>query len=422
MKTTISGFWALLAVTAAIPVAAAGQIPQASAAALGMGWNTTASARGFASVASNPAGLAHPSSPGFSLAIPAVAVESGLGPVKLSELAEWEGRLVTGPLKADWLQRVIDSGGQEGALGVGVTAVALSVGRIGFQVGAIAGGEMSLAPDAAELLLYGNAGRTGTPQDFELEGSRLDGFALSTAALSYGFRVSPRLSLGVTSTYTMGNGLIVGRDTGSSLAADPLGVTLQFPVVLPRTEDTAVNHGTGFGLDLGALWEGPVLTLGATVQNLFHTFEWELDDLSFMPGQAIFDGDTDASDFDERPASTAPASVLDVVAGRTIEPILSVGAEWRPSSLLRVQGDIRKRISGGLEIGPEFHAGAGVELQALPSLPLRAHTAVVSGGVQVGGGASLILGPVHLSGAGAYRTGDAQDAVLGMFTLSFGAN
>jgi hypothetical protein len=114
--------------------------------------------------------------------------------------------------------------------------------------------------------------------------------------------------------------------------------------------------------------------------------------------------------------------MLEVVAGRTIEPVYSVGAEWRPNSLLRLQGDIRKRASGGLELGPEFHAGVGAELSALSFLPLRAHFGVVSGGVQVGGGASLVLGPVNVSGAGALRTREGESALLGMLTLSFGAN
>jgi hypothetical protein len=69
-----------------------------------------------------------------------------------------------------------------------------------------------------------------------------------------------------------------------------------------------------------------------------------------------------------------------------------------------------------------FHAGVGVELRAMSFLPLRAHGAVVTGGMQVGGGASLVLGPVNLSGAAALRTGKIEDSVLGMLTLSFGAN
>jgi hypothetical protein len=422
MKTSITTLSTALTLVAALPVAVAAQLPQASAAALGMGYNMTASARGFAAVANNPAGLGHSSSPDFSLAIPALATEAGVGPVTLSDLVDWEGQVVPVSTKEDWLDRITASGGQTGLVGAGATPIALSIGPVGFQLSAVAGGELSLAPDAAELLLFGNAGRTGTPEDFELAGSSLDGFVLSTAALSYGRQVSPGLHFGVTGKYTMGNVLIVGRDTGSMAGTSPLGVELQFPVVLPRTENSEHNHGTGIGFDVGALWEGPTVTLGATIQNIVHTFDWKLDHLSYIPGEALFNQDTTTSDFDEQPASDAPASMLEVVAGRTIEPVYSVGAEWRPNSLLRLQGDIRKRASGGLELGPEFHAGVGAELSALSFLPLRAHFGVVSGGVQVGGGASLVLGPVNVSGAGALRTREGESALLGMLTLSFGAN
>jgi hypothetical protein len=422
MKKTIFAFSTLLGLGASLPGSGSAQLPQATAAALGLGFNMTASARGFAAVANNPAGLAHPASPGFSLAIPAIAIQTGLGPVELGDFADWQGELLTDPVKAEWLQRIVDSGGQSGTVGAGAAGLALSVGPVGVQVGAIVAGEVRLTPDAAELLLYGNAGRTGSPGDFELEGSAIDGFALSTVAVSFGMRASERLFLGATGTYAIGQGLIVARDLGSSVDSDPLGITLQFPVLAPDFENAGFDQGSGVGLDVGALWEGPTLTLGATVQNVFHTFEWKLDEHVYRPGEALFTQGVSSSDFDEQPATAAPQSLLDVVADRGIEPVLSVGAEWRPSSLLSIQGDVRKRVTGGLDIGPELHAGAGVEMRAIPFLPLRAHVAVMTGGAQVGGGASLVLGPVNLSGAGAYRTGDGNSSVLGMFSLSFGAS
>jgi len=400
---------------------ASAQLPQASAAALGLGNNVTASARGFAAIANNPAGLGHPGSPGFSMAIPAVAFDLGMDPVTLGDLADWENELIPDATKAEWLARIRESGRQVGNLDLNATGLALSVGHVGLQISSIAVGLTDLAPDGAEALLFGNAGRTGAPADLALLGSAVDGFWLSTAALSFGFEATPSLYLGVTGKYTMGHGLVVGRDFGSAFSSDPLQVELEFPVLLPRTEDPSYNEGTGFGLDLGALWVGPEVTVGASLQNVFHTLEWDLDDMSYVPGLALFDHDTTSSDFDEQPASAAPQPLLDVVATRTIEPVLSVGAEWRPDIWWRFQADVRKRFGDGLELGPEFHAGVGAEFSAISFLPLRAHVAAVTGGIQLGGGASLVLGPVHLSGAGAYRTGDAN-SVIGMFTLSFGAS
>jgi hypothetical protein len=166
------------------------QLPQASAAALGMGYNMTAGARGFAAIANNPAGLGHASSPGFSIAIPSLAAEAGLGPISLTDLADWEGRLVPTNVKEDWLTRVAASDGQGGTVGVGATPLALSIGPIGFQLSTRVGGVASLAPDAAELLLFGNAGRTGTARDFVLENSFVEAYAVTTAAVSYGFQAT----------------------------------------------------------------------------------------------------------------------------------------------------------------------------------------------------------------------------------------
>ncbi len=414
--------WLLTVALVAAPWGgASAQLPQASSAALGLGFNTTASARGFGAVANNPALLARSGAPAFSLALPAVAVETGLGPIRLRDLAEWEGSLVPTSVKTEWMDRVIASEGQAGRLGAGATALALSIGPVGFQLSSVVGGRTSLAPDAAELLLFGNAGRTGTPRNFELAGSEIDGFWLSTAALSLGLRVSPTLSVGITGKYTVGHGLLFGRDAGSLATSDPLAVQLDFPLLVNPSEDPGFDHGRGLGVDLGAVLELPTLTLGASIQNVLSTFEWDLEGFSYVAAQAFFAQDSTSSSFEEQPASGAPQSFLAAVAEQKLKPVYSVGAEWTLGPLLSLHADVRKRTSGGLELGPDFHAGVGAELRALGFLPLRAHLAAVSGGVQLGGGASLVLGPFHLGGAAALRTGKAEDAVLAMVTLSLGA-
>ncbi len=419
MKTTIGMILAALAVAAS---SVSAQLPQASATALGMGENVTASARGFAAVANNPAGLGMSDSPGFSLAIPSVSVQLGLGPVTLADLAQWQGEMLQPSTKDAWLQGILDAGGQGGTVGVGATPLALSIGPVGFQLSGIATGVMSLAPDAAELLLYGNAGRTGSPADLDFSGSTLDGFALTTAAFSLGLPVSERLSVGVTGKYVVGNGLIIGRDVGSFTVAAPLAVSTDFPILATNTDDVKFNNGTGVGMDVGAIWRGPAITVGATIQNVFNTFQFTLDHFTYIPGQALFNGTIRESDFDKQPPGNAPALLQNAAADLKLKPVLAAGAEIQASSLLKVEGDVRKRVGGGLDVGPAFQMGVGAELRALSFLPLRAHVGVVSGGVQVGGGASLILGPVNLSGAVALRTSDIQNATLGIVTLSFGGN
>lgn len=407
---------------------ASAQLPQASAAALGLGYNMTASARGFAAVANNPAGLGHPSSPGFSMAVPAVAAEAGLGPISLGDLSDWEGTLIPTNVKEDWLTRVASSEGQGGTLGVGATPLALNIGSIGFQVSTRVGGVASLAPDAAELLLFGNAGRTGTARDFALENSFVEAYAVTTAAISYGFQATDRVFLGVTGKYVVGNGLLVGRDGGSFASSNPISVELDFPVLIPygESDDFRFDHGNGVGLDVGALWEGPTMIVGATIQNIFNTFSWNLDEYSYIAGQAFFDQDNSTSDFDEQALSSAPAADQDAFRALAddleLRPVASVGVQLSPSSLVRLQADLRKTLGEGLEFDPDFHVGVGAELMALTFLPLRVHVAKISDGVQLGGGASLVLGPVNLSTAMAVRARSGENATLGMFTLSFGAN
>lgn len=419
MKKTFGALCGAIAIVSA-PLDA--QLAQASATALGMGYNMTASARGFTAVANNPAGLGMTDSPGFSLAIPAVSLEVGMNPVTRGDWIDWQGQTVPIPVKEAWLTSVAASGGQYGTVGAGVSSVALNVGSFGFQASTLGRGIVALNPDAAELLLYGNAGRDpGIPGDFQLDDSALDGFMISTFALSYGFRVSETLALGATGTYMVGNGLVVGRDAGTQLLSEPLGGEVSFPILYPTSEDYGFDNGSGMGLDLGAIWSGPGVTVGASVQNVVNTFEWKLHRFSFVPGQALFEVGGATSDFDEQPASSAPERILGAVEQMTPRPVYAVGLEMRPTTALRLQADLRKRSSDGLVLGPAFHAGVGAELTAISFLPLRGHVALVSGGAQFGGGASVIMGPVNLSGAIARQTSDFADATLAMVTLSFGA-
>ena len=47
-------------------------------------------------------------------------------------------------------------------VGVDATILALSMGKVGFQFSSVVGSDLNLSPDIVKLLLYGNAGRTGS--------------------------------------------------------------------------------------------------------------------------------------------------------------------------------------------------------------------------------------------------------------------
>src|SRR5688500_15763269 len=70
------------------------QLPSASPAAHGLGGNFTAIARGYEAVAWNPANLAMPGRPFFSVGLGIVGGSTGLEPIDFRALHEFSGRLV----------------------------------------------------------------------------------------------------------------------------------------------------------------------------------------------------------------------------------------------------------------------------------------------------------------------------------------
>jgi hypothetical protein len=343
----------------------------------------------------------------------------------MADLVDYEDQFLDVTVKEEWLDRIGAAGGQTGRLGAGVTGLAMTAGAFGLQVSTRMGGSADLSADAIELMLYGNAGRTGEPQDLDLDGSYLQGFWVTTGAVAFGIRASDQLLLGVTGKYSIGNGLAVGQDAGSFLSADPISVELDFPILASYTDEFHFDNGTGFGMDLGAIWEGPI-SLGVTLENVFNTFEWRLDGFRYLPAQAVFDEDVRESDFEEQALADAPADVradFEALADEfKLERRVAVGASMLLNPALTVFGNVQKSLTDGMSFDPDYYAGVGAELTALSFLPIRAHGAVISDGYELGGGASLVLGPVHLSGGAALRSESTHDSVLATFALSFGSH
>ena len=188
-KKTVTAMILSLAIGAAsFPGAASGQLPSASTAALATANNYTALARGFTAIALNPAGLAMPGNPGFSLSFPFFPIEAqaGLNALSLSDIAEYEALALPDSVRDAWLTSVIAEEGLTARAGIAITEFALSVGPVGFQISTVAQANTTMAPDAFELAMYGNAGRTGTPQDMTLEGTEVNGWAATTVAVAFG--------------------------------------------------------------------------------------------------------------------------------------------------------------------------------------------------------------------------------------------
>jgi hypothetical protein len=401
---------------------AAAQLANASATTLGVGGNATATARGFGAISVNPAGLGMPG-PGFSLALIPVSVRQGLGPVTMGDLVDFEGQLVPTATKEEWLARITAQGSQTGSVGAEISGLAFASGNFGFQLSTLAGGSMDVAPDIAEAMLFGNAGRTGSPAELSLAGSGLSAFGVTTAGISYGVPLASAggdMALGVTVKYSVGHVVAVGREQGGSVSADPVRVDVDFPMITFDEDGEDFNNGSGVGVDVGFQMKNDRLSFGATILNAFNTFSWNEDNLVYRPGTALLEEGNNDTDFDKQPLTAAPADVLALLDEMKFDPTISVGVGYDVQNDFTVTADVRNRFGDGMSITPKLHAGVGAEYRGLKVLHLRGGAAVITDGIQFGGGASLVLGPVNLSFAGAIQQGDLEDTNIAQFTLSFG--
>ena len=419
--------WALLGVLFWTQPSSA-QLPGASTATLGTANNYMVLARGFAAVGLNPAGLGMPETEGFTLALFPVKVSQSLDPLTFSDFVDYEGVVVPASVKEEWLQSISSAGGQSGSGTLDVTEFSFSWSNFGVQLSTIAAGQANLNDAAAELLFFGNAGRTGVPGDFDLQGSGMNAFAVTTLGISAGFPIARRwvpgveegLSIGATLKQSWGHALAFAEDSGTLAQSDPLSVDVDFPVIHPTDDWKDFSRGSGLGLDVGVAWERGPWAAAAVVQNVFNTFEWDLAELAYRPGEALFDEDTNQSDFDELPATEAPSALQEKVKDLTFKPVLALGGAYDASEDLTLTAELRQRAGDGLATGPKSHIGIGMEYRPTPTLPLRAGVAAITNGFQVGGGLALILGPVHIGIAGLYQTGDVGDGMAGTFGLSIG--
>ncbi len=421
MRRSLRRASSALALTVSAAASVHAQLPSASTGALGMADNFTAVARGYAAVSWNPAMLGMAGNPGASLALLPVRGIAGLDPVSLKDLDSYEGRFVPDAVREQWLQNIEREGNEQGTGGGDATFIAAQIGRLGVQLGSTLRVVGNLSPGAAELLLFGNAGRTGEPRAFNLQGSNIKSHAVSTLAMSYGLPIARsatgQTALGITAKYTVGHVLLMGEDQGSTITADP-SLDVKFPVVGTSTDDFDANSGHGFGLDVGVATRRGPLTVAATVRNIINTFEWDESKLRFRQGLAQFDGTDNTSDFDEKDFAQAPADLRQLVADAKFQPVISAGAAYEASTRITLSADFRTRAGETtIEDEPKLHAGVGAELRFIPLLPVRIGAAAITDGYQVGGGLGLNLGPLNLAASVVSRNTGLGGDLLTMFTL-----
>ena len=319
------------------------------------------------------------------MALVPVQLRMGVAPLTLTDILDVEGEVVPVATKTSWLDRITEAGGLSTRGGVDATPLALTAGRVGFQISAVGQMSANLSPDALELLLFGNAGLNGTARDLTLAGTRVDGWAATTAALAFGMPVGSvvgqSFAVGMTLKYTVGHVLALGRDSGSIIRSNPVELDVRFPSIGPGS-DLSADNGTGLGLDLGGAWENEKWAVGVAIQNVFNTFEWDLEGFVYRSGEALVNDTLTASDdFDlEQPITNAPTALTQEALGQSFEPAFAVGAAYRATGRITLMADARRDTGDALVTSKKSHLGVGLEFRPLRMLPLRGGISRVSGG------------------------------------------
>lgn len=412
----------------AAPLAA--QLGNASPASLGMGDNYTALARGLNAPYWNPAGLGMPDNPRFSFSLLPMRAGQTLAPISTGDLAQYQNKFIPATVRQDWLDRITSAGGEKGDVGGDITLLAMSVSNLAFQVSTTFRGRVNMAPAAAELVFFGNAGLTGVPQNYTLAGTTADAAATTTAALSFGMPLTLTLgplpdqhfAIGATVKYTIGNAFASAVDDGSQITSTPLGVDLTFPVVESDTTFHGFpNNGSGVGLDVGAAWSGGIFKAGIVIHNLINTFSWNTDKLYYRQGTVVANADTTFTNFDAMDYQQAPESLKNRVNDLfTFKPVVTAGAAAQVLPYLQVVADVQRQLGDSFQLGPQNHLGVGAELTILPVLPVRAGLTLLSGGQMFSGGLGLNLGPVGLNLGAAYTNTESGGGTTAAFALTVG--
>jgi hypothetical protein len=416
--------WMSAAVIAAVAGPVSAQLPNPSAAALGMGGNFTALARGFDALAWNPAGLAAPSAPSYSVAVLSTGGDFGLSPVSLFDLVRYGDSQLSDQARERWLNAIDAAGGEKGQGGADITYLALSTSGFGFQVATSLQAVIDAPPDLAALALSsGPRGGPGSVTSFS--NGAVDFAATSSVGLSYAQRVPMQvgssgrgqLMVGVTLKYTVGHFLLTGRPE-PIVSEGPDSGQVGFPVLQTDTGQSRGINGSGLGIDIGALLQLNQLSVGLTIKNALNGFDWKANNMVERPVGAVF-GATTGPGAASQPFESAPADLQARVLDLKYKPEVLLGAAYQVSERLVLSGDIQSRPGGGMELNAASHVGVGAEYRLVPNVPVRLGVAAVGGKVQVAGGAGVEVAGVSISLAGALQDTDLGTTKRALVTFSY---
>ncbi len=416
--------------------AAAAQLPNSSTRALALGSGYTASAKGFEAIAWNPALLAMPGRPVFSLNLIQFGAGVGSNSYGLSDFKKYSNKLLTTADKDSLLAKV-RQGDPNRTLALsgdlGVTGLALSLGNFAVSASGAADVRGDVSADAIELALYGNVTRRAAGQTYTLTGSGAKGWGGGTLALAYGMKLPvPVGALGVGATLKINKGSFGLRaaDINTSLQTNPnFDARVGFHALMTDIEASKISNGSGFGLDLGGAYQLPGgLRVGLVVENIVQKMSWSDANLVYYRKQFRLtqNGDvvTDTTIADiEKAAYNASdpmqKALRDSLDTGTNPTRIRAGVNYS-TGMLTLAGGAIINATKGLDISAAKQVGVGLELRLIPFIPLRAGLNTdFAGGTTLSAGFGLKLGPVRMDAALASTTAGDHQGFQGALGLSF---
>jgi hypothetical protein len=401
------------AVAALFALPAAAQV-SLTPRALGMGGAYVAAARGQESLFQNPANLGLPGSPHWSSGVGTLvagATVRGLSVGEFAELVQYNDRSESE--RADLLA-AIPAEGTGADVEVRAPLFALQMRRFAVGVGYGVVGNHTVNRSVADLVLNGyQPGRT-----YSIENTA--GFRASywDFALAYGNRVGP-VALGATARYVLAGDLVrSGLVDVDTVFAGPLPTDLEVTYAGVRS-----SGGGGFGLDVGAAMQPiPGLTLGASIENLLNTVEWDgdvelrtvtldADDYENGDPQEILNrykqSDRPYDEAAADPRTRALAAQLGADRGAGLPALLRLGAAYSTGTGTTVAAAYHEQLQTSAFSGLwTRQASLGIQ-QRIPLVTLRAGVASDFGeGSMLSGG--LSLGPLQLGVARVTRGADGD--------------
>jgi hypothetical protein len=413
----------------ALPATLGAQLPRSSARALGMLQSQTAAARGYEAIAWNPALLAMPGRPTFSLNVVQFSAQQWSNAFDAGDVFKYSGDTLSTADKDTILAKI--PAGHPFTLGgeVDASAIAITFRNFGLFFGGQGDAEGRVSRDFAELLLYGNVQRRAAGSaPFTADSSGGAAWASGTLAAAMGLPIRiPMGYLAVGATIKLTQGLMIGgvEDLGSQLQTNPF-VGEARAHLLYTHPDSSWSNGFGVGADLGVAWELlSGIRLGLAIENVFSTMSWSEDDLLYERREYRLEqqGDTyvdsviseiESSPFDE--SDPLQAALRDSILGRSTFPTrVRAGAQLKVGPVL-LAGDAMIRVKRGLVPGESRRISAAAEL---PTAVVNLRGGIASDletGITFGGGLGLKAGPVRLDTAINWAPGGNRQGL----SLAFG--